>query len=156
MAADPFAAAEQELNKEAEASNTETTTSTKKETSSMTTENSQDKVVVTLKGGSGYDAPWIVIHADTVEQATDILNDEAAKELIDQTKKVAGYFSAGSGKQSSGGKQYKGKPAGAAQAPNGQTPPEGYVFKSGISQKGKPWKAFMPIEKNSGLEVIWL
>lgn len=156
MAADPFAAAaEQELNKEAEASNTDTNTSTKKETSSMTTADSQDKIVVTLKGGSGYDAPWIVIHADTVEQATEILKDEAAKELIDQTKKVAGYFSAGSGK-SSGGKQYKGKPAGASQAPNGQTPPEGYVFKSGISQKGKPWKAFMPIEKNSGLEVIWL
>lgn len=154
MAADPFAAAEQELNQEAEASNTETT-STKKETSSMTTADSQDKIVVTLKGGSGYDAPWIVIHADTVEQATDILKDEAAKDLIDQTKKVAGYFSAGSGK-SSGGKQSKGKPYAASQAPNGQTPPEGYVFKSGVSQKGKPWQAFMPIEKNSGLEVIWL
>lgn len=146
MAIDPFA----DLGPENDTEETTTNPSTKKETTTVTTQDSQAKIVTTLKGGSGYEAPWIVIHSDTADEALEVLQDEKLKELIDHTKKVASYFNGGSAKKSNG------KPAGATQAPNGQEPPEGYVFKSGVGKTGKVWKAFMPIDRNSGKEVIWL
>lgn len=138
-----------------EAPATESTTSTKKENTLTTTE-SQSKIVTTLKGGSGYDAPWVVVHSDTPAEALDTLSDPALKELLDKAKEVGAHFSGGS-KGNARPKQ-AGQPQGAVNAPAGSpNPPEGYVFKSGISKKnGKPWKAFMPIDRNSGLETIWL
>lgn len=144
MATDPFANA-----------NTDSTPTTeKKETTTVATQNTEsNKIVVTLKGGSGYDAPWIVVHADDAQDALNTLNDESMKDLVSLTQKVGESFA---GLKKGGAVSQGGKPAAAAQAPNGQEPPEGYVFKSGIGKTGKPWKAFMPIDRNSGLEVIWL
>lgn len=55
-------------------------------------EDSNGKVVVTLKGGKGYEAPWIVLHCDTVAEANGLLSDEGLKELIDRTTKAGQYF----------------------------------------------------------------
>lgn len=154
MSNDPFATADDEPTQ----APAETTTTNTKENTITTTEN-QSKIVATLKGGSGYDAPWIVVHANNPEEAADSLKDPAMKELLELTQNVAGKFvEMGPAKPvaKSNGGGGNGKPAGAAQAPNGQTPPEGYMFKSGVSKTGKAWKAFMPIDRNSGLEVIWL
>lgn len=144
MATDPFASADTDS----------TPTTEKKETATVATQNTEsNKIVVTLKGGSGYDAPWIVVHADDAQDALNTLNDESMKELVGLTQKVGESFA---GLKKGGSVSQGGKPAAATQAPNGQQPPEGYVFKSGIGKTGKPWKAFMPIDRNSGLEVIWL
>ncbi|MCZ1015586.1 hypothetical protein [Streptomyces noursei] len=62
-----------------------------------------NKVRVTLKGGTSYDAPWITIDgvniADALEQ---LANKEQVKELIDATAKVGQYF-ASTGKPSTAG-----------------------------------------------------
>lgn len=147
MATDPFANAD-------EAQQTPNPTTTKKETKVSTpTPETQSKIVTTLKGGAGFDAPWIVVHSDSVDEALGVLNDENLGELMDAAQKAAAKFNNGKPAPARGN---GGKPAGAAKAPNGQEPPEGYVFKSGMGKNGKPWKAFMPIDRNSGLEVIWL
>ena len=161
MANDPFATetAAEETQQDTPETKPETkkkTTSTKKKKKETATvaENTDGKIVVTLKGGKGYEAPWIVIHANDVNEANEQLNDENLADLIKQTKKVAEFFNGGANTQAAKGP--KGQPQAATQAPSGQQPPEGYEFRSGVSKKGKPWKAFMPIDRNSGLDPIWL
>lgn len=154
MSTDPFATMTDEPT---QAPATTVTTITKE--NPITTTDTQSKIVATLKGGSGYDAPWIVVHANDAGDAVETLKDPAMKELLELTQNVGEKFvEMGPTKpaRSNGGGNRGGKPAGAAQAPNGQEPPEGYVFKSGMSKAGKPWKAFMPADRNSGLQPIWL
>lgn len=157
MANDPFAAMEEEARQDSPATEPETkkkkTTTAKKENKNVAAEN-DGKIVVTLKGGKGYEAPWIVIHAGTVEEANEHLNDEALADLIKQTQKVAEFFNGGANTQAANAP--KGQPQAATQAPNGQEPPEGYEFRSGVGKNGRPWKAFMPIDRKSGLDPIWL
>lgn len=134
--------------------NEEQATAPEKENKNMAV-NTEGKVVVTLKGGKGYEAPWIVIHADSIEDAHAQVNDAKLGELIDQTKKVAGYFNQGdTTAQAVSGP--KGQPQAATQAPGGKTPPEGYEYKSGIGKNGRAWQAFMPLDRSSGLDPIWL
>lgn len=157
MANDPFAT--ETAVDEAQQPTPETKPETKKKTTkkketATVAENTEGKIVVTLKGGKGYEAPWIVIHANDVNEANEHLNDENLAELIKQTKKVSEFFNGGANTQAASGP--KGQPQAATQAPNGQTPPDGYEFRSGVSKAGKPWKAFMPIDRNSGLKPIWL
>jgi hypothetical protein len=116
------------------------------------TPQSDGKVVVTLKGGTGYDSPWIVIHAADVDDALAQLKDDALGELIQRTAQVGKYF-AESGKpagqaapqQQQAPQGRPGQPQGSQQAPNGE---ERYCahgkrqFKSGVNKSGKPYKAF--------------
>lgn len=109
-----------------------------------------EKVVVTLKGGSGYDAPWIVIHATDTADALKQLEDEQLKTLVEKTAEVGKYFAA------------TGRPPAPAKTSTQHTggginPPAGYEYKTGVSKKtGRPWRAYMPIDRNAGLETIWL
>lgn len=125
--------------------------------------NSEGKVVVTLKGGNGYDQSWIVIHAEDAAEAAAQLEDvDSIKRLIVATRNAERYFhstgqqqggaqSNGGGQQSRGGDsggqgRTKGRPQGAAQAPDGEVRYCDHgemVFKSGTGKNGKPWKAFM-------------
>lgn len=146
---DPFAGLQAD-------NNNNTDTDSKKENTTVENINEdQNKITVTLKGGAGYDAPWVVVHAANATDALETLNDEDLKTVLERAKKIGSFFAGGSaGAQAPAN---NGQPAGASQAPGGQTPPEGYVFKSGVSKKnGRPWQAFMPIDRNSGLETIWL
>lgn len=112
---------------------------------------SQAKIVTTLKGGTGYDAPWIVIHADTPQEAIDLLNDKVMKELIEKTRVVADFFS-----QSEPAKKPAGKPAGASQPPEGSPAcPPGWTYRTGVSKAGKPYQAYFP-PKGSQESPIWL
>lgn len=145
MATDPFANAD---------TDSTTTTTDQKESTTVenTPNNNNNKIVVTLKGGSGYDAPWVVVHADTPDEAMSILHPEEIKPLLEAAQEAGKFFASKGSPAKSGG----GKPAAASQAPGGQEAPEGYVFKSGMGKTGKPWKAYMPIDRNSGLDPIWL
>lgn len=146
---DPFAGLE------ANTDNNTDTVSKKENTSMDIVSEDQNKITVTLKGGAGYDAPWVVVHAANAADALETLNDEDLKTVLERAKKIGAFFAGGSAGTKAPASN--GQPAGAAQAPGGQTPPEGYVFKSGISKKnGRPWQAFMPIDRNAGLETIWL
>lgn len=113
---------------------------------------SDGKVVVTLKSGAGYDAPWIVIHADSVADAASQIGKELYR-LMELTQQAAEKFQSLA--------PAKAKPATAAarpaapaaaakpayqQAPGGDSRTCAHgemVFKSGVSKTGKAWSAFM-------------
>lgn len=47
------------------------------------------KVVVTLKGGKDFDAPWIVIHADNAAEARDLMGEVEQSGLLADVGRVA-------------------------------------------------------------------
>ncbi|AXH49515.1 hypothetical protein SEA_DRFEELGOOD_45 [Mycobacterium phage DrFeelGood] len=119
----------------------------------------EGKIVTTLKGGRDFDAPWIVIHASSVEES-DALLDAKFKDYMDKVKKVAAAFAGGSAApapaQSSGGGYQRQAPQGAQEAPE-WAPPKPYddfVYKTGVSKKtGKVWHAWMPPTKDDGRDA---
>ncbi|OHT67808.1 hypothetical protein BKG67_23130 [Mycobacteroides chelonae] len=110
------------------------------------------KVVLTFKGGTGYDAPWIVIHATSLEDAHDQVTGENANllaKVMTQTQNAGSHFSRlGGGKPTGGGNSGGGSnaPQAAQQAPNGEKQycQHGEMeYKTGISQKsGKHYALF--------------
>ncbi|AKU42395.1 ribonucleoside reductase class II [Mycobacterium phage UnionJack] len=119
----------------------------------------EGKVVLTFKEAAGFDASWIVVHANSVQEANDILDDHVALQaLMAKTKKVAEFYRGGapSSGGNGGGGGRKGQPAAAKQPPPG-TPPapdSSYEYKSG-TKNGKFWHGWFP-PKNSGKDVVWL
>lgn len=106
-------------------------------------EESDGKVTITLKGGSGFDAPWIVIHASDIPDAYLQLSEDNAAllvELMGKVKKAGAFFSGGNGSAA------RPAPAAAQQPPAGAPEcPPGWEFKSGTNKNtGKPWKGFFP------------
>lgn len=104
------------------------------------------KVVLTLKGGSGFEAPWIVIHAMSLDDAYEQVSGDNASllaKVMERTAAAAKHFGT-----------FKPAPAGAATAtvsrPQQQPPanapdcPPGWEFKSGVSKAGKAYKGFFP------------
>lgn len=119
---------------------------------------SESKIVTTIKYGSG-DAPWTVIHSDSVEEAKRTLSE--IKELLELTARVAKYAkSLDSGITPSHG-------GGNSQSQQ-QTPPPGMetktcahgqmVYRAGSGARG-PWRAyFCPAPKGdpSACKPIWV
>lgn len=124
-------------------------TTTKKETRPVSNSN-EGKVVVTLKGGSSYAAPWVVIHADDVQDALSQLSGDDATvtaELLTRTAAVAKYFQGEVGEpvKSGGGERTAGKPAGATQEPSGQTRDCSHgsmQYRAAKEGSGKNWRGF--------------
>ena len=67
----------------------------------------RDGAVVTLKAGAGYDAPWIVLHATSVDDAISQLNGDEFTELMDLAARKGKEFA-----KLFGGAQSFAKPAG--------------------------------------------
>lgn len=124
------------------------------------------KIVLTFKEAAGFDASWVVVHAGSVAEANEILDDYAGfKALLDKVKNVATAFrggapskggNGGGGGGSRGGGGRSGQPPASKQPPPG-TPPapdDSYEYKTG-SKNGNPWHAWMP-PKDSGKDVVWL
>lgn len=110
-----------------------------------------NEVSVTLKGGTGFDAPWIVLRAGSPAEALDLLHDDATvKDLIDRASKVGAYFASQGGSKPSGNDG--GGNAQASERPARQEAPGGEKrycehgemrFRSGVSKRtGKPYKMF--------------
>lgn len=61
----------------------------------------RDRLTITLKAGTGYDAPWLVYHAASVEEGIDFLSHERYDELADLTarkgKELAKAFGGSTG-----------------------------------------------------------
>nr|SBO90589.1 Phage protein [Nonomuraea gerenzanensis] len=110
------------------------------------------KVVITLKGGPGFEAPWIVIHAGSVDEAEDTLDEVYSKGLQHKVTKAAAAFSTGG---SSGGRTAsRSNPPGVAS----KTCQHGEMtYRTGTSAKGA-WKAyFCPAEdKNEQCSPVWV
>ncbi len=122
------------------------------------------KIVLTFKEAAGFDASWVVVHAGSVAEANEILDDVVGfKALMDKVKNVATVFRGGApskgGNGGGGGGGFKGRsgqPQASKQPPPG-TPPApdaSYEYKTG-SKNGDPWHAWMP-PKGSGKDPVWL
>ncbi|AVJ51401.1 hypothetical protein SEA_CIAO_47 [Mycobacterium phage Ciao] len=117
----------------------------------------EGKIVTTLKGGRDFDAPWIVIHASSVEES-DALLDAKFKDYMDKVKKVAAAFAGGSAAAPSAPAPSRPAvsgsrpaPAGAKEAPEWAPPPpyDDFVYVSKVNQNtGKVWHAWMPPTKD--------
>jgi hypothetical protein len=110
---------------------------------------SEGKLVVTLKGGTGFDAPWIVIHADDAADALSQFDNTLAS-LMEKAQHAAKHFGS-LGSPSGGGRPAAaGQPAGSTEAPPWAPPKpfDDFVYKTGVSAKnGKVWHAWMPPQK---------
>jgi hypothetical protein len=117
---------------------------------------SEGKVVVTLKGGRDFDAPWIVIHAADVADANAQLNSDLAA-LMGRVQNAAATFRGAAGPSASpaAATPQRQAPQGATEAPSwaGQAP-DGYKYATGV-KNGRTWHAWFPIERDGG-EKIWL
>ncbi|QGH79721.1 hypothetical protein SEA_ANON_50 [Gordonia phage Anon] len=125
------------------------------------------KVVLTFKGGRDFDAPWIVIHADGLDEAAEFVGTKAGvlAELMTRVQAAGQHFAgqapakpAGGGGQRSGG---GGAPQGATEAPAWAPPKpfDDFVYKSGVSKSGrnagKTWHAWMPPQKGDGRDAVF-
>ena len=101
------------------------------------------KVTITLKGGAGFDAPWIVIHATDIADAYEQLSGDYAAilvELMGKVKKAGTFFSGGNGAA-----PRPAAPAQAQEAPAGAPEcPPGWTYRSGVGKTGKPYKGYFP------------
>lgn len=116
----------------------------------------EGKIVTTFKGGREYDQPWVVIHANSVEES-DALLDQAFADYLAKVKRVASFFNGGgSAPAPSGGGQpqqqnRQAPPQGANQPPSWAPPKpfDDFVYVTKVSAKtGRPWHAWMAPEKN--------
>lgn len=156
--ADPFAAApaaDEAQNTTTEETTTQeapiSTTATVTKSAPSAAVGADGKVVLTFKGGSGFDAPWVVIHADGIQEAHEFVTGDNASllaQVMERVQSAAKHFAgmgspapqAGGGNRGGGG-----APAAAQSAPGGETRHCAHgemVFKSGVSKAGKPYKLF--------------
>lgn len=150
MTFDPFA---DDVDLQAQPTNDVWNTEEKKDNKSMNeiTNNANAKLTVTLKGGAGYDAPWIVIYADDAADALTQLRDPNIVELMDVVKKAGAHFSSGEAPKAASQKPQQaaqlrpGQPQGSTQPSNGEsrycTHGE-MTYREGVSKAGKPYRAF--------------
>lgn len=123
---------------------------------------SEGKVVVTLKGGRDFDAPWIVIHADDLQDAYDQTgNAELLGGLMDRVQGAARRFAGSAPAPAQGGGQQQAPsrpaqredrtPPGAQQPPDWfpEAPAPDWVYKTGV-KNGKAWHAWAPARKGDG------
>lgn len=112
---------------------------------------SSDKIVVTLKGGTGYDAPWIVIHASDLQEAHNHFSGDNSKLMQDLMARVqnaskgfAGSAPTTTVAQNTPVQARSNVPAGAQEAPDGdsrQCRHGEMQYKTG-SKNGRTWKGF--------------
>lgn len=93
---------------------------------------SDSKVVTTIKGGTEYDAPWVVVHADSANEARDILGELEASGLFTDVGRLSGMLQA----------QYRmGKHTGATPVDAPQAPPQQSWGSQGTQQYQQPPQA---------------
>ena len=116
----------------------------------------EGKVTVTLKGGAGFDAPWIVIHANDIPDAYEQFSGDYGALLVELMTKVqkAGTHFSSLGKPAA---PRSNAPQVAAEAPEGtpEAPGPDWTYKTGIGKNGKPWKAWMP-PRGSDAQPVWI
>lgn len=117
----------------------------------------EGKLVVTLKGGAGFDAPWLVYHATSLDDALDLFGDPGKLANLMERVQSAGKFFTGLAPKSSA------PASGGAPARPGNEPPAGtpaapgpdWTYKAGVGKNGKTWKAWMP-PRGSDASPVWL
>jgi hypothetical protein len=114
-------------------------------------------VTVTFKAGTGFDAPWIVIHAADIADAHAQVRDKALSSLMEDTAKMAEFFTSfgrpsGPRQPAAAATTNAAPAASGSETPAHQQAPGGVVkrcdhgqkiYKTGFSEKTKKtWHAF--------------
>ncbi|MET8382531.1 hypothetical protein ABZV14_05950 [Streptosporangium canum] len=110
--------------------------------------------MTTLKGGSGFESPWIVVHAGSVEESETLLNTIYSKGYHERVAKAAAAFNTGgsSGGRGSGGGGAKPPGVASKSCSHGEM-----TYRTGNGTKG-PWKAyFCPApDKDEQCSPVWV
>jgi hypothetical protein len=120
---------------------------------------SEGKLTVTLKGGAGFDAPWIVVHAAGVDDALELFQGDATKlaSLMDRVQAAGKHFTGLAPAKPAGGGSGGAPARPGAEAPAGtpEAPGPDWTYKTGVGKTGKTWKAWMP-PRGSDEQPVWL
>jgi hypothetical protein len=119
---------------------------------------SEGKLTVTLKGGAGFDAPWIVVHAGSVDDALEVFQADATKlaSLMDRVQAAGKHFTGlAPAKPASGSGGAPARPGAEAPAGTPAAPGPDWTYKTGVGKNGKTWKAWMP-PRGSEDPPVWL
>lgn len=120
------------------------------------TSDSEGKLTVTLKGGAGFDAPWIVIHATDVDDALDLFGDPGKLANLMERVQSAGKFFTGLAPSKPAGGGAAARPGNEAPAGTKEAPGPDWTYKTGVNAKtGKTWRAWMP-PRGSDASPVWL
>lgn len=95
----------------------------------VTVGNAEGKITTTFKGGSGFEKPWVVVHAEDIQEQLSIINDPEFAELLTRVQKASEYFQgqapapstapAQNASQNGSQGRSQGKPAAATEGPLG-------------------------------------
>jgi hypothetical protein len=123
----------------------------KEEVQPVADNTNNEGITLTFKGGAGFDAPWVVVHARDLEDAYETASDPLLGKLFEKVAETSQEFTA----------LAPAKSAAAPQRPGAPTPPPGapgpdWTYKEGVGKTGKPWKAWMPPRDQPGLSPVWL
>lgn len=112
---------------------------------------SDGKVVITFKGGRDFDAPWIVFHANGLQEAHDFVVDNVSMlaTVMQKTQEAAKYFAgkaAGKDPAAEAAQPQRSAPQGSQEAPGGEKrfcDHGEMVFRTGVAKAtGKPYSLF--------------
>lgn len=108
------------------------------------------KISITLKGGKGYDAPWIVVSGDTVAEVEQSMLELGESRLIELTKlgseALVGAVGVGGAAQGGGTPVEADRPAGVG---------ADWTLREGTGKNGKPWKGWFP-PRGSTEKPVWV
>lgn len=108
------------------------------------------KISITLKGGKGYDAPWIVVSGDTVAEVERSMLELGESRLIELTKlgseALVGAVGVGGAAQGGGTPVEADRPAGVG---------ADWTLREGTGKNGKPWKGWFP-PRGSTERPVWV
>lgn len=103
------------------------------------------KISITLKGGKGYDAPWIVVSGDSVAEVEQSMLELGESRLIELTKL--------------GSEALIGAVGAAEGAPAAPDRPAGvgadWTLREGTGKNGKPWRGWFP-PRGSTEKPVWV
>lgn len=111
----------------------------------------EGKVVLTFKRGGLFSDPWVVVHADSLDEALKFVTEDGVKllDLFTRVSRAADSFH-GEGEWLPAPAQRQAAPAAALGAPAGApaAPGPDWVYKTGITKSGrnagKQWHGWMP------------
>ena len=118
----------------------------------LNTVSATDKISITFKYAGGFDQPWVVFKATSIDEASELLREAASKGLLEAVGRTAQYTqslvpSATAAKPAPGPALPSGQPVGATQAPAyAGNPPSCqhgvWIYKTGVGSNGRPWEAW--------------
>lgn len=108
------------------------------------------KISITLKGGKGYDAPWIVVSGDTVAEVEQSMLELGESRLIELTKlgseALVGAVGVGGAAQGGSAQAASDRPVGVG---------ADWTLREGTGKNGKPWKGWFP-PRGSTEKPVWV